>query len=379
MPVRDITTIDGLVRMRFQVVANAIGIRPGQTITSASLRRARRRVLALPAVQRARVDYLPRDSGLAEIDVAITERAPFPRAWPDLVVLAGRTIADRAMQVDFTGIAGAGERWRLQWRWGEARPARGVSLALPGPSGVGVWEISGRRSTESYALPSSPGAHAVTRRTFAVRLSDWATAESAWSIAASADHWRGRGTFGGLELGGRTGTTDDAFRIDANVAAWAGSATPFGRVALHARARVPMSGAFEAALSSSFGHTLGDVPTDLWFGAGTGRARDPLLRAHPLLDRHDRISSDFLAPGLFSTTVEVRRWLLEPLPGLRLGVAGFLDAAAVLRSTPPTNALDGGAGVRIRFADAGTLRLDLAAGITERARAFSISFEPLTP
>jgi predicted double-glycine peptidase len=375
-PALDLTTISGLERMRFRVVADAIGIVPGQTITSAALRRARRRVLALPAVQRARVDYKPAENGLAEIDVAIAERPAYPRTRHELLAVASRLIAHGELQLDFVGIAGAGERWQGFWRWSDARPALNVSLSMPGPHGLGVWALEGGRSTESYALDPAGARNAITRRSVAVGLSDWISGHSAWNVGASVDHWDDRGAFGSAILGGRAATMDDDFSVAINLAGWAGSSQPFGRVSLDASARIPVTGALEAAIAGTFAYVSNGAPRDLWSGAGTGHGRTPLLRAHPLLDRADRISSDFFAPGLFSASIEARRWLLVPLPGLSLGVAGFLDAAAVFGTASARNSVDAGAGMRVRLGDTGILRIDFAVGITERARAFSLGFQP---
>jgi hypothetical protein len=375
-PVHDLISIAGLERMRFQTVAAAIGIPPGETITAAALGRARRRVFDLPAVRRARIDFVPRAEGLADIDAAIVERPAYPRAWPDLLATAGRAIAQRELALELVGLAHAGERWRGHWRWSDARSALGVSLDLPAPRGPGIWQIAGSRTTESYALDAPSRELASSRRSFTVTFSDWASRHAAWSIGAAADHWDGRGTFGAVLLGGRAQTLNGNVGVGVQLAGWAGAGAPFGRLALDAGARIPVTRSFETALTAAIALTNGSAPLDLWNGTGTGEARTPLLRAHPLLDDGDRVASDFFAPRLLAATVEARRWLLEPLPGFRFGLAAFLDAAAAFGPAPLRQAVDAGAGLRVRLADAGTLRFDVAAGVTERARAFSVGFEP---
>jgi hypothetical protein len=118
------------------------------------------------------------------------------------------------------------------------------------------------------------------------------------------------------------------------------------------------------------------APIGLWPGAGAGQAREPLLRAHPLLE--DGII-DATGPSVFGRTLafgglEVQRWLDRPALA-RVAIAGFTDIARATRqaSVPTPGQVDMGLGVRVRMpGSAGLLRIDVARGMRDGARALTV-------
>jgi hypothetical protein len=120
------------------------------------------------------------------------------------------------------------------------------------------------------------------------------------------------------------------------------------------------------------------APFGLWPGAGDGRARAPLLRAHPLL--HDGIvdlTRSAFGRELAYGSVETQRWLERPSL-VRVGIAGFADVARATRradAAPPAAQVDVGAGVRVRIPGAaGLLRVDVAHGIRDGANALTFGW-----
>src|SRR4029077_8041859 len=78
------------------------------------------------------------------------------------------------------------------------------------------------------------------------------------------------------------------------------------------------------------------APVAIWSGAGEGRARPGLLRAHPLLDS-GVIDGPVFGRQVQSSTFEMQRWFKRPaIP--RVGIAVFADAALA------TNRLAGATG-----------------------------------
>lgn len=113
------------------------------------------------------------------------------------------------------------------------------------------------------------------------------------------------------------------------------------------------------------------APLDLWPGGDTGHARATLTRAHPLLDE-GRLRTERLGTSLMHASIEGRRWW-KPVGPVRAAAAAFTDFA---RNGP---LLDVDAGVGARFAIAsmpGVVRIDVAKGLRDGAKAISVGYEP---
>jgi len=119
-----------------------------------------------------------------------------------------------------------------------------------------------------------------------------------------------------------------------------------------------------------------EAPLAIWSGAGDGRARPGLLRAHPLLD-DGVIDGPVFGRQVQSATLEAQRWFRRPeIP--RFGVAVFADAAHAStrldRAAGRSFQLDLGTGVRFQLPGSGrTFRVDYAYGLRDRhARAITV-------
>jgi hypothetical protein len=119
------------------------------------------------------------------------------------------------------------------------------------------------------------------------------------------------------------------------------------------------------------------APLALWPGAGEGRARRPLLRAHPLLDE-GVITGAMFGERLAYANAEAHHWFAR-LSLLRIGLAGFMDVARIWRplSAPgdPAQA-DVGFGLRLRMPGRqGILRVDVARGLRDGADALTLGWQ----
>ena len=120
------------------------------------------------------------------------------------------------------------------------------------------------------------------------------------------------------------------------------------------------------------------APRALWPGAGEGRARPGLLRAHPLLE-DNIIAGPVFGRRVLALNAEGQRWFARP--GLvRIAAAGFVDAAGASDRLPGTGGkasqVDIGAGVRLRLPGGeGTLRVDYAHGLRDGADAVTIGWQ----
>jgi hypothetical protein len=124
-----------------------------------------------------------------------------------------------------------------------------------------------------------------------------------------------------------------------------------------------------------------NAPLAIWPGAGEGRAREPLMRAHPLLNdgEIDLTNGSVFGKSLVDAHAEAQRWVRSTTP-IGLGTAAFADfARASGRQSPASTSVtqvDVGGGLRIRIpAAAGVLRVDIAHGLRDGADALTIGWQ----
>ena len=373
-PLTDLVQVNGLVRTRHRVVTDRMDLAPGDVLTPFELERARRRLAELPAASASRVDVVPVGRGLAEVDVAVLERPLIPTSRIALGALAARAAINREVTLQVASPTGSGERFDITARWWDARPAVAVALNVPLESRIidGIVRLEGSVARESFS-PLTPGlAPSVEdRRSAAIGLSDWATANLRWDAAVRVDRWTDRGVTLGVAgaIEHRVGESA-AVRLQGDV--W--PAGGFGVASLGARWRWSRDGADRLLTSLTATLASEDAPRALWSGAGTGHGRRPLLRAHPLLD-DGVIVGEVFGRRLLHGSAEWRHQLAAIGP-VRLLVAAFADAAAVSRSDRPASRhVDVGVGMRLRVPGEGLLRIDYGRGLNGNAQAVSVGWE----
>ena len=373
-PVNDLVRVEGLTRTRHRVVTDRIGLAPGELLTSPDLERARRRLSELPAAGPSRVDVAPVGGGLVEIHAAVLERPLIPAAPLALGTLGVRALATREATWRVASPTGSGERFDVTARWWEARPAIAVALSVPVHSRLvsGVVRLEGGLERESFGSATGDGTPQIDERRSAVAgISDWATPNLRWDVAARVDRWSGGpatlGMGGALER--RIGNAA-ALRLQGDV--W--PAGGFGVTSVDARWRRSAEGADNLLASVTATVASSHAPRALWNGAGTGHARRLLLRAHPLLDQ-GVIVGDAFGRRLVHAGVEWRHRLASLGP-LMLQLAAFGEAAAASHGDRPSSRhLDAGLGVRVRVPGEGAMRLDYARGLDDGRQAVSVGWE----
>jgi outer membrane protein assembly factor BamA len=116
------------------------------------------------------------------------------------------------------------------------------------------------------------------------------------------------------------------------------------------------------------------APRDLWPGADTGQARAYLLRAHPLLV-NGVVDGEAFGKRLVHGTTELRV-PFGPAGAVRLAGSAFIDTARAWEGPRSHRVLcDAGIGLRLLLGREGTLRLDVAHGLSDGARALSVGWE----
>jgi hypothetical protein len=283
----------------------------------------------------------------------------------------------RELDVDVASPTGSGELWTATWRWWENRPRVGFGVAVPSALGLpGVVTIEGFWERQSYQTSGPIAAEAPAidrdeRRRAALSVSDWRTSRLRWQAGAALDRWA-EDSYLSMDAGVDLRRAGDRLSLDLRAAAW----TPIGAGDRFARAEVSAawrstrepraaSWLFRTGLAA----TSVRAPFDLWPGAGTGDARAPLLRAHPLL-KNGIVSGPAFGRRLLHGTAEYQRPLVTT-PGGSLALAGFADIGSAWHrmggeARGPTHT-DVGAGIRLALrGKGGVIRIDVARGLRDR-------------
>lgn len=115
------------------------------------------------------------------------------------------------------------------------------------------------------------------------------------------------------------------------------------------------------------------APLALWYGAGVGSGREPLLRAHPLLEE-GIVNGLVFGRRLAYANLERRVFPWE-VHRVRVGLAVFLDTARAWDRLIPRDApwqFDVGGGIRLASRSGhGELRVDFGYGLQDKETAIS--------
>jgi hypothetical protein len=387
-PRADLTRIDGLVRIRYAVVARQLDLPPGRLVTPGAFRRARRRLADVPALTDFRLDLRPLPAGVAQLDVTVLERPLVAAGYWDLVRTGSRALIEREVAVDVASPTGNGELWTAAWRWWQNRPRVAMAVAVPAAGGrPGLWRVEGFWERQTY-VARAPDAAAGTadrelsreeRRRTTLSFADWFGPDLRLEVGAALDRWADRGDH--LALAGvvETRWARDRLAVIVSAARWVslGHGAPFSAAGANLRWRSggPAAGAPWLGCVG-LARATADAPLALWTGAGTGNGREPLLRAHPLLEGgivRGKVFGRTLAHASLET--EMRRWHWGPMA---LGWAVFVDTARAWgtgRAGQVAWQVDGGTGLRVRCLGLkGQFRLDLGHGFSDGNEAVSVGW-----
>lgn len=381
-PPIDLVRVKGLGRTRQPVVVALVDLPPRTVLTAAAHARAARRLAELPSAAATRLSYRPLPGGLAEIEASVVERPAIPRGVALLAGTAARAAVHRELRVEMASPTGSGELVTIAWRWWDARPRLAASLAVPAVSWLpGVTTIEGSWERASYGTAEVSSDE---RRRAGVRVADWATGALRWSAGLALDRWE-EDSHVSAEAALDLRLADDRVSIGADAAAW----TPLGSTARFARGRLSTAwrstrdvGRASWIVAAGFEAASAAAPFDLWPGAGTGPARAPLLRAHPLLD-DGVVTGPAFGRRLAHATFEYQHPLLATAGG-SLRLAGFADTALAWQRSAKVGRgpvfTDVGAGIRLVLpGNGGTLRVDVARGVRDARVAFSAGWQAPWP
>ena len=372
-PVLDLVRIDGLRRTKTGVVANAIGLAPGRVLTPDALALGRRRLEDLPAASASRLEYTPVGRGQTELRAAVVEPSLVPSGWFDAGGVAVGAAINRELAWTFTSPSGNGEAISAQWRWWENRPR--VSLSASVPVRPGILTIDGFVERQTFSTTDSSQAIVVDdRRSVSAGLHDWATPWLRWNAVLGADQWNGLGTLPRL-----TGSLDVRAAADRVALGVASTVWPDQDGFASTRAGVRWRSTAEATGAALIAVVDGAIvtrraPHDLWPGADTGQATSTLLRAHTSLIQGVIVSQAFGRQVVHATGEWQSR--SRPVWIARIRGAVFVDAARAWQGdyVRDRTLVDVGGGVRMGLSGRGTVRIDVAHGLTDGANAVSMDW-----
>jgi len=381
-PQIDLVRIEGVERMRYQLMAQAIGLTPNTVLTDDAFARAARRLAEMPDQTSSRISYRPAADGYAVVEVAVAERPPLPQGPVEWAATAARFLVEREADVAVPGSTGQGEVWEVSWRWWNNRPRVAVSFATPRVGWLpGVWRVEGSWEEQTYARSPDDSRIREQRTHAGLAISDWLTGNVRYELTGGVDSWNRNDRTISAGAGVQRRMFDDRLALFADASAWFGMGDGASFRGAGLRAMYNSAGAEEARwlVTSTAGvdAVSANAPFAVWPGAGDGHARPALLRAHPLLDDGVIVGPAF-GRTLAYASVEAQRWL-ERGKLVRFGWAVFSDAARPWRGMDATAArteVDAGVGLRIRIPGAGgLLRADFAGGLRDGAHAFSIGWQ----
>lgn len=382
----------GLDRTRFDVLHRHLALERGDLLTPAGLTLVRRRALALPALSHARPGYRPPSSGASDVTVAVHDRPLLPSPPALVVGNALAAVIDREARVALHGPARAGDRLSLSGRWQEPRARLGAGYATTGAAGVaGIWEVGIEWTRQTFvpageAVPSADGAgpggtSGVREEALSGRLSyrRWVTPSLRAGASVGYDRWLRAGEGPVVEASVEWRDPEGRLAVRGGTGArWGLSDVPVTGLEGEVRVRSAVPGTGLTLRARAGGSAVGaGAPRSVWPGAGTGRARDVLLRAHPLLEDGVLTGSVF-GRRLLHGGVEIESRSADVGP---LGLSGtlFLDGAAAWKrpggGEGGRTEVDLGAGLRldVPFTPRG-LRLDAAVGLRDGSTALSLGW-----
>jgi hypothetical protein len=374
-PAVSLVEVTGLERTRYEVVAGAIGVPLKSTLTPEALRLAERRLHDVPSIAAARVAFHPVENGHVQVDASVLERDRAPWGYAAWLAIGFDAAVNRQVSAAFSSMTGGGEAAGVTWRWWEHRPMIAGFFAVPTPAfiGGGSVRLDASRETQTFGT----AAFAQTRTRVAMTFARWMTDRTRVTAGAGAERWSDRPGDATLSYGIEHWRFDDRVRLSAAIAQAIGSA-PFtaGSVAGAVRTKTSYQGLVLSGLAG-YGAASATSPLSIWPGADTGHASDILLRAHPLLE-DGIVTGGVFGRRLAFATVEAQRWRQLRRAPVRVAPAIFADLARAWHgfdgSRTPLQ-IDAGLGLRLALPGAGTMRIDLARGLTDGHTALSAGWD----
>lgn len=359
-----LVSVEGATRTRQPAIVDRTGLRSRDLFTPDAFRRAAHRLEDLPAAAGAAVRYDVDAASEATVRLLVSERRALPTGPIGWAALGIRTAFVGEIEIGVPNITGEGDLLTPAYRWQKNRPRAGFAFAVPAPGVLpGVLSLGAWWERQTYApFPGDDRLIREDQRRVDVSLADWATGWLHWRAGVAGDRF-GERDYIAVSAATTIRVLDDRLAAIGAVEQWTpastGASFSTSRLALQLRTsalanRPKLTGSL--SLKTATKHS----PFGVWPGAGTGRGRSDLLRAHPLVDE-GVITGEIFGRGLIAANIEYVHPAYVSAYG-NLGIAGFVDLARAThrRTGSPKGHLDLGMGLRIAAPGmASALRLDV--------------------
>ena len=376
-------TVDGAERTDREVIADLIGLAPGDILTADRLARASRRLAELPIASDMRLQYQPGERGGADLTITVKEKSLFPEWWEGWAVVFGEAIFKDGVNIDIAGPLGRGEVFEVGTRWRRERPRVEFGLEIPAGRLPGVAVVDGLWERQTYRLGSTVDGAVIEEReiSLGVGLVDWANYGLRWQAGGGFSQFD-TASFVSLQGGLERRLMKERLALMLDVGHWfsADGSRSFsvGDLSADWRSQAP-TGRAVPLWSAWVGYsaTTADAPLAKWPGASTGKGRNAILRAHKLLE-HNVVTGEVFGRRLFYASAEYERPVYSHEMGV-LGVAVFVDSARawerIYSPLPSPFHVDVGFGIRMRAPGfGGAIRMDYAKGLRDGRSAVSTAW-----
>jgi hypothetical protein len=367
--------LHGAGRTQESVILHLLGFKPGDVLTRGDYERAQRRLQELPGATAA-IAYVTQETGEVNVEVSLDENTTLPSGLFGLGAVGGKAIVLRDIQVPISNLTHHGEVLTTAFRWPDDWRRFSVDLSAPAPAPLaGMVDLQTLWDHQTYGA----GTAVVEDHAQAgFGLSDWIGSRARWHGGLSVDRWNQR-QHTGVTGSGELRFAADRLSIGVEGGAWRTNGVDPGFARVDQWVGWRSTAAIDRSVWTMFveGSTTGaDAPLDLWSGAGPGRGRPALLRAHEL--QHDGvIGGPVFGRTLAHGTIEYQHPLAE-VHKTTVRWAAFADTARAWHR------VDGGSsrwlcdvGVGIRWSVPGlgsAVRLDVAHGLVDRAFLISLGW-----
>jgi Flp pilus assembly protein TadD len=369
----------GVEETRGPFLRRVVGIRRGDLLRAAEIRRAELRLSELAIFNRITFRPLPRGSEKADLELAVIERHGFaasPREW--LLTTAVNLVA-QGVQLRYTNLGGQGVNLSALYRWEARRPTATATVDWPRPFGLDVnLRALATRIRQRYAIEDEPrrmaeGWDLRLRRVVGPRtVADFSVRAIKRSFDREASMLPGgtmAATEGGIETmlleRGRFAVQGRARALQTFAAGVSDVQVRRGVARLVGKLYLGSAGERDShliALQAATGLASRRTPVDFYFAVGVSSDMEWPLRAH-YQARKSVVGTTALARQVTLLNLEWRKRVVTAA-NIEATVVAFWDVASIPRWAVPEDSGHGwyhdvGFGLRVGGSRTGVIRLDL--------------------